>query len=106
MLRLAYPLLVFGLLTATGCNSVLGLGDYEVGKGAGQGGSGGSAGCEWDPDSGACYPCAPANDRQYLNACTESTCEPFDDKVRVTNLPSDGTLPSIPDAPTDAGGAQ
>lgn len=87
------------------CNSILGLGDYKV-SGAAAGAAGGSGGgaCDWDPASGACYPCAPTNDQQYLNACTSAECVAFDDATRITKLLPDGGLPEVPElAVTEAG---
>lgn len=43
-----------------------------------------------------CYPCAPATQPQFLNACTPGTCVPFDDGKRLTNLLPDGALPPLP----------
>jgi hypothetical protein len=96
-------LLAGGALFCAGCNSILGLGDYSVGPDAsgpspGQGGS-----CSWEPSSGQCYPCTPARDVEFLNACTTAQCVVFDDK-RLTKMPEDGGLPPVPELPgQDAG---
>jgi hypothetical protein len=83
-----------------GCNSILGLSDYSVSADAGSSAHPDSgSNCSWDANSGACYPCKPSTDPEFLNACTESTCVPFDDTVRVKNLPADGGLPEVPDLP-------
>jgi hypothetical protein len=90
------------------CNSILGLGDYKVSADAssGAGGGGGSGSCAWDPASGNCYPCAPATDPEYLNACTSAACVPFDDKTRITKLLPDGGLPPVPDLPPQDAAAE
>jgi hypothetical protein len=49
-----------------------------------------------------CYPCTPVAPAQLVNACTSSTCVPFDDSTRVTHLLPDGALPPLPPN-TDAG---
>ncbi len=49
-----------------------------------------------------CYPCAPATQPQFLNACTSAACVPFDD-TRVTLLLPDGGLPPLPMEVEDAG---
>lgn len=49
-----------------------------------------------------CYPCAPATQPQFLNACTSAACVPFDD-TRVTLLLPDGGLPPLPMQDEDAG---
>lgn len=49
-----------------------------------------------------CYPCAPATQPQFLNACTSAACVPFDD-TRVTLLLPDGGLPPLPMQVEDAG---
>jgi hypothetical protein len=55
--------------------------------------------CDADPltftDASQCYACAPATSPQFANACTNSTCVPFDD-TRLTNLLADGALPPVP----------
>jgi hypothetical protein len=43
-----------------------------------------------------CYPCAPTQTVQFLNACTTATCVPFDDGTRDTHLLPDGALPPLP----------
>lgn len=102
--------LVIGILA--GCNAIFGIGDYVVDDDAGTLGGDGSteggeaASCDdYDPASGKCYPCAPQNDPQFLNACTGSLCVPFDDKARVPRFNPDGSLPTVPDPPPpDSGG--
>lgn len=39
---------------------------------------------------------AAATNVQILNACTDSSCKPFDNKARCTNLTADGGRPPIP----------
>jgi len=45
--------------------------------------------------STGCFQCSPGTDPEFLSACTDSTCIPFDNG-RLTNLNSDGTLKPIP----------
>ena len=94
---------VVAVLSA-GCNSILGFSEYKVSEDA----AGAPTQCNVNLAAGQCYPCKPSSDPQYLNACTDSTCVPFDDKARVTKLPLDGALPQVPDLPppNDAGGAE
>jgi len=49
-----------------------------------------------------CYPCAPATQPQFLNACTSAACVPFDD-TRVTLFLPDGGLPPLPTQAKDGG---
>jgi hypothetical protein len=51
------------------------------------GGSGGGGGC---------YAGTPSSNAQFLNACTTVTCQPFDNRTRLTRLTADGGLPPIP----------
>jgi hypothetical protein len=51
--------------------------------------------CDVDPRT-QCYPCAPAMQVQFLNACTSGTCVAFDDTKRLANLLPDGALPALP----------
>jgi hypothetical protein len=69
-------------------------------RGPSQDVSPGEAGCETDSSNGSCYACLPATTPEFLNACTNSSCVPFDDS-RVTGLLPDGGLPPVP--PIDAG---
>jgi hypothetical protein len=87
---------------ALACNAILGLGDYAVGDGGAiTAGDGATGDCSADFDAGQCYPCAATNNDQLLNACTSSSCVPFDDTTRVPNF--DGSLPVIPDPTPDGG---
>ncbi len=102
-LRLLILGLAVGALCA-GCNSILGLGNFSVSPDAGSGITkpDSVARCADSNAGGQCYACAPQTNTQYLNACTEASCVPFDDTKRVKNLPLDGNLPLVPDVP-DAG---
>jgi hypothetical protein len=51
--------------------------------------------CVVDPVRG-CYPCAPTTSEEVVNACTSSTCVPFDDATRLTKLSPGGGLPPLP----------
>jgi hypothetical protein len=53
-----------------------------------------------------CYPCAPQLNAQFLNACTSSTCVPFDDGTRVTHLLPDGALPPLPGSDSGIAGGE
>jgi hypothetical protein len=64
-----------------------------AGTDAGAPADGAQAACQ---GTNGCYSCAPANDVQYLNACTEQRCFPFDNRARLQNLASDGTLKPLP----------
>lgn len=75
-----------------------------VGPSSGSSSSGSSSGgCSVDGgiDGGGCYACTPVDDSQLLNACTTG-CVAFDNK-RVTLLPADGKLPSLPNPGPDGG---
>jgi hypothetical protein len=43
-----------------------------------------------------CYSCPPQRDLEYLNACTDQRCIPFDNGARLKNLAPDGTLKPLP----------
>jgi hypothetical protein len=55
---------------------------------------GGDAGPNCDGPNG-CYSCAPQTTTQYLNACTNAQCSPFDNVARLP-LYNNGNLPPIP----------
>jgi len=100
-----------------GCSPVIGLEGYSThtetvdrgeGTAAGDGGADGfaeaaadgTAGCDVDLTT-QCYACAPTEMPQFLNACTNAACVPFDDVKRLTHLLPKGGLPPLP--PLDAG---
>jgi hypothetical protein len=60
------------------------------------------ASCDVDL-SVACYACAPQTNEQFLNACGESPCIPFDRSRLESLLLPDGGLPPLPPL-DDAGG--
>jgi hypothetical protein len=79
-----------------------GVSDASAGD-AGTGGSDAADGASCSVDlATTCYPCAPATQPQFLNACTSAACVPFDD-TRVTLLLPDGGLPPLPMQVEDAG---
>lgn len=105
---------------AAGCNSILDFGQFGFtpsdagpsnngdggnGDGGGNGNNEGGAGTDGG-DGGdncnvdltqACYPCAPQETDQYLNACnSDSTCVGFD-RTRITAFLVDGGLPAVPE---------
>jgi hypothetical protein len=48
-------------------------------------------------DPSGCWACEATNDDQFLNHCTDATCEPFvNDTTRLPLLNTDGTLPPLP----------
>jgi hypothetical protein len=67
-------------------------GGSEAGKGGvgGQGGKGGSG----DGDD-ECFDGEPEETEQFLNRCTDSECQPFDNAERLPLL-KDGKLPALP----------
>jgi len=84
------------------CNAILGLGDYSVGGDGGNPiGDESPAACNAALEAGSCYPCTPTTNDQLENACTDSTCIPFDDTTRIPNF--NGTLPNIPEPTPDGG---
>lgn len=66
----------------------------SAGKGAG-GASGGKASSDSCEGPKGCYSCDPQESTHYLNHCTESECEPFDNAARLPLL-EDGKLPPLP----------
>jgi hypothetical protein len=67
-------------------------GSTSVGGGTAGGASGtGGGGCVPDT-SKSCYSCPPTTNDQILKACSNATCQPFDNTAK--NVPS--TLPQIP----------
>ena len=93
---------VGAIVAVLACNAILGLGDYKVGGDGGPlPGDESPAACNAAFEAGSCYPCAPTTNDQLENACTDSTCMPFDDKARIPGFT--GTLPTISDTPPDGG---
>jgi hypothetical protein len=88
---------------AAGCNSILGLSGFSVTSDAGGAGPDARASCSDAGASGSCYACTPRTNAQFLNACDDAGCIPFDDKARIKGLPLDGSLPPVPDV-ADSGG--
>lgn len=52
-------------------------------------GAGGDGSCN---DASGCYRCAPQTNVQFLNACADRSCVPFDNASRLRNLTADGKL--------------
>jgi hypothetical protein len=114
-----------GLLAVAGCNAALGLSDYVVrGEDSGTdssvpdvasdtaavdtGTSDGPSvetGCDGSIGKAPtdCYGCSPQTNEQYLNACSSSSCVPFDDTKRLLNWDGGG-LPPVPDLPEGGAG--
>jgi ABC-type phosphate transport system substrate-binding protein len=78
----------------------------ESGEGAAAGASGEGGLCT--DDSGfhglGCYRCTPTDVLSLERACTDAVCTGFDNPTRLTNLTSDGRLPSLPDPAAGSGG--
>jgi len=55
--------------------------------------SSGTAGCV-GPDG--CFACAPEQPEEFLNACTDSACVPFDNAQLEGLLLEDGSVPPVP----------
>jgi hypothetical protein len=89
---------------ALACNAILGLGDYAVGDGGTTSGDGQTSDCNVSTDGGQCYPCTPTTNDQLQNACTTSTCVPFDDTTRIPNFdPNYASTLTIVSNPPDGG---
>ncbi|MEO5769314.1 MAG: hypothetical protein ABIS92_13265 [Polyangia bacterium] len=58
----------------------------------GAGGAGGAGGPRCRTASG----CVTCSGPELLNACTDATCVPFDNRVRLMNLDTDGGLKPLP----------
>lgn len=80
-----------------GCTTILGLGDYNIGGGG-----------DASPDAaGDAFAEAASCDAALnpLNACTDSTCIPYDDAEHVKHpqYSATGKLPPVTDLPPDSG---
>jgi hypothetical protein len=79
------------LLSALGCNSVVGLDDLRL-----QSNLPAESTCN-DPtgfDGRGCFSCSPTNASELLNACTATDCTPFDNETRI---PGFGQLDARPE---------
>ncbi|MET0386777.1 MAG: hypothetical protein ABW321_12500 [Polyangiales bacterium] len=65
----------------------------EAGSGGSEGGAGGAGG---EGGEGACFSGEPTETTHYLNRCTDSECESFDNAARLPLLGDDGELPELP----------
>jgi hypothetical protein len=70
-------------------------GDADCKEGTCRGGFCAVGSCESVVADRPCWACAPESRLEFLNACTNATCVPFD-QARVTKLSPDGTLPPVP----------
>jgi hypothetical protein len=92
-----------GALFGTGCDSLIGLKDFEIKSGFGDASS--AVGCIDPTGFGGlgCYSC-PLNEEseasQVLNACTTAPCTPFDNASRVPDFANYSTRPD----PTEIAG--
>ncbi len=90
-------------LFAIGCNLVVGRYDFrDDGDGgpkaiadADGGAESDSASCTVDLAE-TCFPCDPTTNAEFLNACGESPCIPFDRSRLDGLLLPDGGLPQLP----------
>jgi len=97
-----------GVPSAGGSSSVTMTGgsatDAAAGEGEG-GGAGPSAGAGCTDESGfegvGCYRCDPSDTVTLENACSDATCTPFDNALRLPQL-KDGNLPDL--SPLSSGG--
>ena len=69
--------------------------DADCAEGSCRGGFCAVGSCEGAVSGRPCFACAPETRVEFLNACTNATCVPFD-KARVTKLPPGGSLPPVP----------
>jgi hypothetical protein len=71
-------------------------GDGDPGDGDGDPGDGDGDGDEClGPDG--CFACEPTSSIELTNACTDATCEPFENTTdRLPLLERDGSLPPLP----------
>lgn len=79
----------------------IGDGDAKGGSG-GDGGSGGSGGGDgggdpgcWESEPRVCFSCEPERNEEFLDACTDAQCVPFDNG-KLTKLLPDGKVPPLP----------
>ncbi|APR83760.1 Hypothetical protein A7982_09109 [Minicystis rosea] len=56
------------------------------------GGTGGAPNCD---GPNGCFSCSPTKTVEFLNACTDAQCSPFDNVARLP-LYNNGNLPSVP----------
>jgi hypothetical protein len=62
----------------------------------GKGGSSSDAGSDSGSGDDSCFKGEPKETVQFLNQCTDSECEPFDNAERLPLLEADGKLPPLP----------
>jgi hypothetical protein len=43
-----------------------------------------------------CFACPPSSDYEFLSACSDAICVPFDNRGRLANLNEDGSLKPLP----------
>lgn len=49
-----------------------------------------------DATGRACFGCKPLTQPEFHTACTDASCQPFDNQKRLTKLTPDGGLPPLP----------
>ena len=91
-----------GAVTDGGGGATTGDASPSAGGKPATGGAGGSdAGPECEPTKTgdhpkACFPCTPSTTTQFLNRCTTSDCQPFDNAARLGENWKDGKLIPLP----------
>lgn len=63
---------------------------------ASSGGGGGGAGGGGCVGEDGCFACAPSAQAEFLNACTDAACVPYDNAQIEDLLLEDGSLPPVP----------
>jgi hypothetical protein len=63
------------------------------GSGASSSASSGTGGCEGDD---GCFACEPTKQAEFLNACTNAACVPYDNAQLEGLLLPDGSVPPVP----------
>jgi hypothetical protein len=69
--------------------------DADCTQGTCRGGFCSVGSCEGTIGGKPCYACAPEKREEFLNACTDATCVPFD-PARVTKIKPGDPLPPVP----------
>lgn len=98
-------------LSSFGCDSLIGLKDFEIRSGLGDAST--AVSC-FDPtgfEGRGCYSCPSGNPDQLLNACTTSPCTPFDNPTRIPDFSSYAERPAptpieVDPPPPPAGGGE
>jgi hypothetical protein len=103
-LKFVFTLALVGLTTACPSEEMAPpIGEEESGDGDGDSGDGDGDSGDGDGDgdeclgADGCFACEPTSSIELTNACTDATCEPFENTpARLPLLERDGTLPPLP----------